>query len=254
MRLYARAELHAVRQLSEEAQLDAGTAFTNPALSDVRIANCVRDASLPVDAAAAAALAEVDSHFAAAGVRPRLWVLNTAAAPEGNRLLSGELLARGCAEHRIEVMHLRGRPATRRPSTDGLTILPARAAFRHARQIAEEEAREWGVPQIADAKMLHLDDPHTDALVALRDGEAVAIIVLLTVGEVGLIHNLFVHPQHRRRGIGTTLMERALEICGRSQFRHVLLGVAASNEPARRVHGRCGFVKFAEVNHYVAPT
>jgi ribosomal protein S18 acetylase RimI-like enzyme len=168
--------------------------------------------------------------------------------------LADELLARGYAEHRIDVMHLRRSPVGRQKPVEGLTILPARAAFRHARQIADEEAREWGVPQIADAKMMHLDDPHTDALVALRAGQAVAIVLLLTVGEVGLIHNLFVHPEHRRRGIGTTMMDRGLEICARSQFRHVLLGVAASNEPARRLHDRCGFVKFAEVTHYVAPT
>lgn len=254
LRLYARAELHAARQLSEEAQLDVGTAFTNPALAPVRIANCVHDASLPSGMAPDVALDEVASHFAAAGTRPRLWVLNTSAPPERARPLADALLGRGYAGHRVEVMHLR-RSLPARPATpDRLTILPARAAFRHARQIAEDEARECGVPQIADAKMLHLDDPHTDALVALRGEQAVAVVVVLTVGEVGLIQNLFVRRDHRRRGIGMVMMDRALEICGRSQFRHVLLGVAATNEPAKHLHERCGFEKFAEMINYVSPT
>ncbi|HZY92992.1 MAG TPA: GNAT family N-acetyltransferase [Thermoplasmata archaeon] len=49
-----------------------------------------------------------------------------------------------------------------------------------------------------------------------------------------------VHPDHRQRGVGTALMDRALEGC-RGKFEIVQLTVLATNERALRLYRRCGF-------------
>src|SRR5437868_1200597 len=85
---------------------------------------------------------------------------------------------------------------------------------------------------IFDASLLHLDDPHYDALLALKDGAAVASIGVLAVGEIGRIDEVYVAEQHRRQGLGRVMMNRVLEICARSLFKHVLLSCGADNVAA----------------------
>jgi GNAT superfamily N-acetyltransferase len=43
------------------------------------------------------------------------------------------------------------------------------------------------------------------------------------VGEIGLIEELYVVPERRGLGIGRMLLNRALEIGARSQFRHLFI-------------------------------
>src|SRR5580765_7887534 len=88
VRLFHRTELHWTRHLGEEAQLDFGTAFTNPSLPDVAAANCVMDAAVPEGTAPQAVVEHVEAHFASQRVRCRQWVLNPAAPPERTRPLA----------------------------------------------------------------------------------------------------------------------------------------------------------------------
>ena len=150
-------------------------------------------------------------------------------------------------------MYLKSFPTEPLREVDNLKIIPARASFRHARALAEESARDWNAPALADAKMLHLDDPHTDALLAIRDGVAAATTAVLSVGEIGAIQELFVSAPFRRQGIGRTMMSRALEICARSLFKHVFVCVEPDNAPAIGLYHRCGFQKVGETVSYRAP-
>ena len=59
VRLFHRTELHWVRHVGEETQLDVGTAFTNAALPNVWTANGVLDAALPEGTTAEQAVEEV---------------------------------------------------------------------------------------------------------------------------------------------------------------------------------------------------
>ena len=250
VRLYHRTELHWVRHVGEEAQLDVGTAFTNPALP-LREANLVLDAALPEGVSPEAAYAEAEAHFAARGARCLSWILNPSAPREQTRPLVEVLGAHGWRRWPLDVLYLAGRPAGAVAEVGGLTIIPSRASFRHARSLAEQVAAEWREPPLADALMQHLDDPHFDAVLALRDGEAVAGVGVLAVGEVGRIAYPFVTPALRRQGIGRTMMSRALEICARSLFKHVMLGVAPNNPEAIAMYGGLGFRKIGEVQEYL---
>jgi ribosomal protein S18 acetylase RimI-like enzyme len=250
VRLFHRTELHWVRHVGEEAQLEVGTAFTNPALP-LREANLVLDAALPAGISGEAAYEEVEAHFAARGARCLNWVLNPSAPPEQTRPLVETLAAHGWRLWPLDVLYLAGRPGGTVAEVGGLTIIPSRASFRHARSLAEQVAAEWREPPLADALIQHLDDPHLDAVLALRDGEAVAGVGVLAVGEVGRITYPFVAPALRRQGIGRTMMSRALEICARSLFKHVMLSVAPNNLEAIALYQAMGFRKVGEVKAYL---
>src|SRR2546427_7768610 len=205
VRLFHRTELHWVRHVGEEAQLDAGTAFTNPLLSNVPNANGMLDATLPEGVAPEAAVEEVEAHFAALGVRCRRWVFNPAAPAARTQPLVEHLLSRGHRADPLDILHLAGRPAGAVRETPGLTIIPARASYRHTRALADEAFARRNDPQFAEAEMLHLDDPHWDALLALRNGTAVAQAGVLAVGEIGRIDQVYVSEPFRRQGIGKNM-------------------------------------------------
>ena len=253
VRLYHRAVLHFVRHLGEEAALDAGTAFTNPQLAEVDDANCLLDATVPQGSSVADVMREVEAHFGAAGVACRAIVPNPSAPPERTDPLVDHLLASGWHRCAADILHYAGAPTSAPsapPADPRPTVIPARASFRHARSLAEEAAAEADQPQLADALLAHLDDAHWDALLALRDGRAVASVGVLAVGELGAIDELYVSPAARRQGLGSVMLGRAMEICARSLFRHVMLSVAPGNIAAAAFYARRGFRPVGHVVSY----
>jgi ribosomal protein S18 acetylase RimI-like enzyme len=253
LRYRARAELHWTRHLAEEVTLDVGTAFANPELAGVYSANCVMDAALPDGTSPEQAMAEVTAHFAAAGTRCWKWVMNPAAPAQRTQPLCDHLLAAGYVREAEDVMYLKSYPSEAIREVGDLKIIPARASFRHMRALAEEGAKDWSAPDLADATMMHLDDSHTDALVAIRGGIAAAYVAVLSVGEIGAIQVLYVSAPFRGQGIGRTMMSRALEICARSLFKHVFLCVAPENAPAIALYQRCGFQRIGQAISFRSP-
>ena len=249
VRLFHRTQLHWVRHLGEEAQLDAGVAFTNPQLPSVRDANQVMDAAVAPGTSPADALEEVRQHFVAAGTVCRQWLMNPAAPEARTKPLVEYLRSAGWTERPYEIMYLAEKPGRKVAETPGLTIIPARASFRHARALAEEAAAS-SEARAADADMLHLDDPHWDAAIALLDGRAVARAGVLAVGDVGRIEDVYVTEAQRRRGVGRTMLGRALEVCARSLFKHVLLRVSPGDAPAINLCTGFGFRKIGEMIAY----
>jgi len=145
-----------------------------------------------------------------------------------------------------------GAPTSPIVEVGNLQIIPARASFAHTRRLIEESAADWNhADQIADVEILHLDDPHTDALLALRDGRPVAYVAVLSVGDVGAGNDLFVAKDFRGQGIGRTMVSRALEICARSQFRHVFLHVRPELKQAIQLYEACGFRKIGDAVAYL---
>jgi ribosomal protein S18 acetylase RimI-like enzyme len=173
--------------------------------------------------------------------------MNPSAPVERVAPLVEHLTARGWVSQPMDVMHLASQAAVPPIEAAGLTIIPARASFRHARALAEEAAAAWGEPQLADASMLHLDDPHWDVSIALRDGRAVARAGVLAVGEIGRVEHVFVAQPFRRQGIGRTMVGRVLEVCARALFKHVMLSVAPDNTDAIDLYTRFGFRKIGHI-------
>src|SRR5262249_19024322 len=139
----------------------------------------------------------------------------------------------GFTETRTQVLLLA--PSLDRPSlrqVEGFLVIPARASFRHTRKLLQQmrqptvsSSGKDGDDDVSDqveAAMLHLDDPHYDAILAMKDGEPAAMAGVLAMGEVGLIEQVFVAERWRGMGLGGMILGRVLEICQRSLFKHVL--------------------------------
>jgi ribosomal protein S18 acetylase RimI-like enzyme len=184
--------------------------------------------------------------------------LNASARPSQVEPVIEQLQSAGCIKRSQDVLHLQQSPSLAASETfANLKIIPARASFRHVRELFDvwsnekyggEEAR-----QLTEGGLMHLDDPHYDSLLALENGVAVAHVGVLAVGETGRIEDVYVAPTHRRRGIGRIMLLRALEICARSLFKHVMLSCEPQNEPAQSLYRSLGFDKIGEIAWYAAP-
>jgi ribosomal protein S18 acetylase RimI-like enzyme len=255
VRYFDRINLEYSRHLAaSETQLDCGTALVNGQLSTVYDANRVLDAALPVGMSAADAVAVADEHFREAGSACRAWVPNPSAPAEIVAPLVEILVAHGYIKSTLDILHLPRLPRSPVLEVAGLQIIPARASYRHARVLAEEDANACGVPQLADAILMHLEDPHFEAMLALKDGQPVALAGVLGVGEWGGVQHLFVSEPFRRQGIGRTMMSRVLEVCVRSLYQHVLLSVRPQDAAAQALYRKLGFEKVGEMVELTAPT
>ncbi|HSI34310.1 MAG TPA: GNAT family N-acetyltransferase [Tepidisphaeraceae bacterium] len=255
LRLFYKCDTEWVGHLAEPEQIEVGTALASAELAEVWNANHVRDVGLPPGMTPAGAWAEVAAHFAARGTRCGYWTMSVTAPAERVRPMAEFLLAKGCRADASDVMYLRHAPSVVVPVPKGLQVIPARASYRHAGELARARADEmWGgSARVADAAVLHLDDPRWDALLALEDGTTVAGAGVLAVGELGLVEQVYVAPAHRRRGVGRYLVGRALEICARAQFRHVFLSVSSGNEAAKALYRSMGFERIGQVVAYLTP-
>jgi ribosomal protein S18 acetylase RimI-like enzyme len=255
LRYYHQTELQWTRHTSQETQLDVGVAMHNPDLPRTYAANRVLDAAVPADTSPADAVRIANEHFADVGSTCWQWVMNPSAPPERTRPLVEYLLSLGWTRDACTVMYVDRMPTApvSLARDHGLTIIPARASYKHARQIFDEAAADWNTPELADAHMMHLDDPHVDALLALKDGRPIAHIGVLAVGEIGRIESVYVTKSMRGQGVGTLMVSRAMEICARSLFKHILLGAAPHKADAIAVYRKFGFREIAEMLAYQRP-
>lgn len=92
-------------------------------------------------------------------------------------------------------------------------------------------------------------------IVCERHGEILGFVVTSAVMDEGSIHNIAVHPDHRRRGIGSALMATALAAMRRKGLRLCLLEVRESNTAAHFLYRRLGFrIDGRRPNYYPAET
>lgn len=254
LRYFHQTESKWTEHLAESMQLDFGTAWANPKLSRIFDANRILDVSLPPGMSPDDAVQQAEAHYAAIGSKCSQWVMNPSAPPEQTTPMIECLRARGYQPFSADIMYLERLPSAPISGTnEPLRIIPTRASFRHARDLFNEFAQTIGEPELVEAEMLHLDDPHYDALLAIRDGEAIAHAGVLATGEIGRIDQVYVAKRFREMHIGATMMSRALEICARSLFKHVLLTVLADNTVAIRLYERFGFRRIGQIISYFAP-
>lgn len=91
--------------------------------------------------------------------------------------------------------------------------------------------------------------PEMIVLVAERAGELVGYAFagmegsdyMALRGPAGVLHDLVVDPAHRRQGIGTALLEAALDALGKLGAPRVLLFTADKNHGAQAMFDRAGF-------------
>jgi len=196
----------------------------------------------------------VTAHFAAQGCTCKSWIINPSVAPAQTVPIVEHLSSLGYTRSSTDIQYLHRAPARTVREVAGLTIIPARASYRHARELAAMNSNgEPKDPQATEASMAALDDPHYESLIALRDGRPIARAGVLAMGEVGRIENVLVIPSARRQGVGRTMMSRMLEICARSLFKHIFLSCDTDNTAANALYKELGFQKIGELVDYRPP-
>src|SRR5438067_12674864 len=188
IRLFHKTEHHWTQHIADEVELSVGSAFCNPDLKNVFDANRLLDGALADGQKPQEAVEEVRAYFEPQGSRCMRWGMNPSAPADRVEPFVEHLLQLGFTRGAHDIMYLQHMPQTKITEVVDVKIIPARANFRHARALSEESANEkWKEPQLADAAMMHLDDSHWDALIALKDGIAVSVVGVLAVGEWGRI-------------------------------------------------------------------
>ncbi|MCC6424635.1 MAG: GNAT family N-acetyltransferase [Phycisphaerales bacterium] len=246
LRLFLRTQLHWGQALGDETDLEVGTAIVNPDLSKHPDANFVIQAALADDQSPQRALREVEEHFSGRQSSCIQWLMNHGSPNDRVAPLVAHLLANGYEEHQMRVLHLVGAPS-QIVEVGGLKIIPARASHRHLQQLAQIKAAESSRSDDALAMLLHLDDPNWDSLLALDGPDAVATVGVLSVGDIGRLDQVYVAPSHRRRGIGRTMIARALEICARSVFQQVMVMTWPDQQAITQLFAGVGFTVTGEI-------
>ena len=214
--------------LSDEMAFGSAAVYANANLARIPEANCVLgevadDQSIPIA-----------DYFKSANTAPLAWYL-----PAGAPAKTWPPMR----DRHLVLLRLAALPTQLPQTHPELTIIPARASFRHVRQIAAAIRPEIPPDQAGDAACFHLDDSHVDALLALHDGQAAGFACVLSTGQAGMITDLFVLPPLRHRGYAQALAGQLLQICVRAMFQHVVCAVDAQDAQAIRFAARIGFVE-----------
>jgi ribosomal-protein-alanine N-acetyltransferase len=90
-----------------------------------------------------------------------------------------------------------------------------------------------------------LDELQVDcarSILAEVEGRIVGYVLFWFLPEEVDIHNIAVHPDFRRQGIGRLLLEQAVDAARRQERLRVTLDVRFSNAPAQNLYRSFGFV------------
>lgn len=123
------------------------------------------------------------------------------------------------------------------------------------------------VPAIAEIEKLCFSDPWSEKsvaselvnplsiwLVALEDGKVAGYIGSQSVLDGADMMNVAVHPDFRRRGIGEALVEGLASELQKTQVKFLMLEVRSSNDPAKALYEKLGFVQVGlRKNYYRNP-
>jgi ribosomal-protein-alanine N-acetyltransferase len=133
-----------------------------------------------------------------------------------------------------------------------IVIRPMRR--QHLQEVLEIERQSFSTPWSSPSFLAEMENPHSIALVALKEEAVVGYICVRHTYDEGHILDLAVHPEHRRQGIGRRLVQAALSGLAQRGCLYVFLEVRASNVAAKRLYESLDFrVVGRRRNYYLAP-
>ena len=124
----------------------------------------------------------------------------------------------------------------------------------HVPQSAELEKLCFNDPWSENSIASELDNRLSCWLVAIADDKVVGYVGSQTVlGETDMM-NIAIHPDYRKQGIATELINALIEALNERSSHSLMLEVRASNEPAKSLYLKMGFeVVGIRKNYYRNP-
>ena len=121
-------------------------------------------------------------------------------------------------------------------------------------QVAQLEAMCFSAPWSENAIISELKNPLSLWIVARDENVVVGYVGSQSVmGEADMM-NLAVHPDYRRKGVGTALVSCLVEKLKSNGVYSLTLEVRASNETAKNLYAAMGFQQIGRrPNYYTAP-
>lgn len=111
----------------------------------------------------------------------------------------------------------------------------------HVSQIAEIEKICFNDPWSENSISSELNNRLAYWLVALEEDMVAGYVGSQTVlGETDMM-NIAVHPNYRKRGIATDLIQALIAALSEQGSHSLMLEVRSSNEPAKNLYGKLGF-------------
>ena len=124
-----------------------------------------------------------------------------------------------------------------------------RDAFTLALLAEEFMPREATVEKRVNTLMQALKDPDYQLLLAEMDGEMVGfadqwiIHDFIHGGKLSYIQNLYVIPKHRKRGIGSQLLQEIIKRAKEEEVLEIHVVTEFENEPAINLYKKHGLIK-----------
>ena len=124
----------------------------------------------------------------------------------------------------------------------------------HVAQVAELEKICFSDPWSEKSVASELSNPLSCWLVAEEDGMVAGYVGSQTVIDESDMMNVAVHPDHRRKGIAEKLVVELVEALKKRESHCLTLEVRASNEPAKALYEKLGFIQVGlRKNYYRNP-
>lgn len=107
-----------------------------------------------------------------------------------------------------------------------------------SRETVKEGVEDWyGREQLVE----EIKDPRTELFVTSENGDLVGFVHAIVDGKDGVILRLYVHPDHRRQGVGTELFETVRERLLDYDIDQIRAMVLAENDLGNEFYRTLGF-------------
>jgi ribosomal-protein-alanine N-acetyltransferase len=119
--------------------------------------------------------------------------------------------------------------------------------------VLEIERQSFAEPWSAGLFRHELRLPFSRCVVARREGAIVGYVCWWLVGDEVHLLNLAVRPDHRRAGVGRTLLGVVLDAARQAGARLITLEVHHDNDAAQALYAAHGFIQTGLRRNYYAP-
>ena len=120
----------------------------------------------------------------------------------------------------------------------------------HLEQVCKIEKECFSHPWSLQSLESELNNDTSYFLVATEKDEVIGYIGMSVVIDEGYIFNVAVNVKHRKKGVATALVNELVTYGKKNNFYFITLEVRESNEKAKSLYSKFGFVKVGERKDY----